>query len=38
MGDRKPEKKKNSKKNTKGVKGGAIPAPEQPSEQTKTKK
>jgi len=35
---KKPAKKKNSKTNTKGAKGGATPAPEQPIEQTKTKK
>ncbi len=39
MGDKKPAKKKNSKTNTKGAKGGSIvtPAPEQPIE-PKTKK
>jgi len=31
-------RRKNSKTNTKGAKGGATPTPEQPSEQTKTKK
>jgi hypothetical protein len=37
MGDKKPAKTKKSKDKTKGVKGGATPAPEQPTEQ-KTKK
>jgi hypothetical protein len=37
MGDKKPQKTKKSKTNTKGVKRGATPAPEQPAEQKKTK-
>ena len=38
MGDKKPQKTKKSKANTKGVKGGVTPAPEQPAEQKKAKK
>ena len=37
MGDKKPAKKKNSKANTKGAKGGATPVPEQPTEQKQKK-
>jgi hypothetical protein len=33
MGDKKPQKTKKSKDKTKGVKGGATPPPEQPTEQ-----
>jgi hypothetical protein len=35
MGDKKPVKTKKSKEKTKGVKGGATPTPEQPTEKTK---
>ncbi len=38
MGDKKPQKTKKSKANTKGVKGGATPSLEQPAEPKKVKK